>query len=79
MRFRGGFVMNAAMPGQETGTNVAPSLGALLGSAAGLVVASKLGLNPLDPSGGSIVAAIATTVTGIFHWLGRKTGIIGLG
>lgn len=62
-----------------TGTNVAPTVGSLVGSAVGLVVSSKLGFNPLDPAGSSIVAAIAALVTAGFHWLGNKTGVIGLG
>ncbi len=71
--------MNAVQPTPApSGTNVAPTLGGLIGSAAGLVVASKLGFNPLDPAGTGVVASVAATVTAIFHWLGRKTGIPGL-
>jgi len=72
--------MNAVqpIPPAPSGTNVAPTLGGMLGSAAGLIVAGKLGLNPLDPVGGSLVASIAAGVTAVFHWLGKKTGIPGL-
>jgi hypothetical protein len=69
--------MNAAAD-VGMGTNVAPTVGSLVGSAAGLAVASKLGFNPFDPAGGSIVAAIAAIITAGFHWLGKRTGLPGL-
>jgi len=73
--------MNSTAPVPAAGTtNVAPSTGALIGSAAGLVVASKLGLNPFDPgTGGAVVATVATLFTSLFHWLGKKTRVSGLG
>jgi hypothetical protein len=72
--------MNSPQPVPSTGTNLAPTIGSLVGGAAGLAVVGKLGLNPLDPySGGSILVAITTLFTAAFHWLGKKTGIPGLG
>jgi hypothetical protein len=73
--------MNSTAPIPAVGTtNVAPTAGALLGSTAGLIVAGKLGLNPFDPaSGGAVVATVATLLTSLFHWLGKKTGVPGLG
>lgn len=60
-------------------TNVAPTIGSLVGGVAGLVVASKLGLNPVEATGGSVVVSVGTLITALFHWLGGKTGIPGLG
>jgi predicted regulator of Ras-like GTPase activity (Roadblock/LC7/MglB family) len=60
--------------------NIAPTVGSIVGSATGLVIASKLGLNPLDAgSGGAVIAAIAGLFAALFHWIGGKTGIAGLG
>jgi len=72
--------MNTPQPVPPGTANVAPTVGSLVGGAAGLVVASKLGLNPLDPaSGGPIVVSIGAAITALFHWLGKLTGIPGLG
>jgi hypothetical protein len=71
--------MNATAPTPDSSTNVAPTIGSLLGTAAGLVAASKLGMNPFDAVGGSFVASIAAAITAGFHWLGKKTHIPGLG
>lgn len=67
-------------PSAGTATNVAPSLGALVGTMAGLAVCGSFKLNPLDPStGGAITTVVGTGVCALFHWLGQKTGIPGLG
>lgn len=72
--------MNSPAPVNPSSTNVAPTLGALLGTSAGLIVASKLHLDPTDvTSGGALVATVSTLFTALFHWLGQKTGIPGLG
>lgn len=80
MRFAGYPKMNAPSPVPVAGTNVAPSAGSLIGAAAGLAAASKLGLNPFDPAtGGALVATVTTLITALFHWLGKKSGVVGLG
>lgn len=71
--------MNSPVPVPGGGPNVAPSAGAMLGSVAGLLVAHKLGLDPMTAAGGMTVGSVATTITALFHWLGIKTGIPGLG
>lgn len=73
--------MNSPQPLTQSagGANVAPTLGAAVGTTAGLLVASKLGLNPANIDGGGIVAIVSTLMTALFHWIGSKTGIPGLG
>jgi hypothetical protein len=51
----------------------------MLGSVAGLAVASKFGLDPMGAAGGGVIVAVAGVFTALFHWLGQKTGIPGLG
>lgn len=72
--------MNNPQPVPASTTNVAPTVGSLIGGAVGLLVASKLNLNPLDPvTGGPVVVSIGTVMTALFHWLGKLTGMPGLG
>jgi hypothetical protein len=72
--------MNTPTPVPVTGTNVSPTIGSLLGSLAGLFLASKMGLNPMDAgAGSSVVGGMTMGITALFHWLGMKTGIPGLG
>lgn len=56
-----------------------PSLGALLGTAAGLAATNALHLDPTDPEGGgALVSTVSLVVTGLFHWLGLKLKMPGL-
>jgi hypothetical protein len=71
--------MNSPQPVPSGTTNVAPTLGSLIGGIAGLVTASKLGMDPLSPAGGSVAVSVTATVTALFHWIGKATGIPGLG
>jgi len=71
--------MNSPQPVPASTTNVAPTVGSLVGGVAGLIVASKLGLNPLEADGGAIAVGIGGLVTALFHWLGKLTHIPGLG
>lgn len=71
--------MNSPQPVPSSTTNVAPTVGSIVGGVAGLVVATQLGLNPVDASGGSVVVGVGALITALFHWLGGKTGIPGLG
>jgi hypothetical protein len=72
--------MNTPAPVPASGSvNAAPTIGALIGGAAGVVVASKLGVNPADPTGIAVVSTVSGLLTMLFHWLGIKTGLPGLG
>jgi len=71
--------MNSPQPTPASTTNVAPTIGSMVGGVAGLVATSKLGLDPTAPAGGALVVAVSGVVTAIFHWLGKLTGIPGLG
>jgi hypothetical protein len=63
----------------SSGLNASPTIGALIGGAAGVVVSTKLGLNPADVGGMSVVSGVSGLLAALFHWLGAKTGIPGLG
>jgi hypothetical protein len=69
--------MNSPQP-MPSGINVAPSFGCMVGGALGLVAVAKLGLNPLMLDGGVVAVGIATVVTAVFQWLGKKTGLVDL-
>jgi hypothetical protein len=71
--------MNNPQPVPPSSTNVAPTLGSMVGVVAGLVATSKLGFDPVTPTGGSIAIGVTGLVTALFHWLGKATGIPGLG
>lgn len=70
--------MNSPSP-VSSGVNASPTIGAILGGAAGVVAATKLGLNPTDPGGMAVVSTVSGILAALFHWLGAKTGISGLG
>ena len=70
--------MNTPTP-VSGGPNASPTVGAIVGSAAGVIVSSKLGVDPTDPAGVAIVSSVTGLLTALFHWLGSKTGIPGLG
>jgi hypothetical protein len=54
-----------------------PTLGAVVGSALGAFINSKLG--PLDPLLGPTVVTVTTAmVTALFHWFGTKLGGLAL-
>lgn len=63
---------------QGGNTPVAPTLGSLVGSVAGVVVATKLGLDPASPGGVGTVSGITAAITALFHWIGSKIGVPGL-
>lgn len=71
--------MNVPPPAVSSGLNASPTIGAIIGGAAGVVAATKLGLNPTDASGMAIVSTVSGLLAALFHWLGAKTGIPGLG
>ena len=72
--------MNTPAPTPAAGgVNASPTIGAIVGGAAGVVAASKLGLNPTDPLGMTVVSSVSGLLAALFHWLGAKTGIPGLG
>jgi len=70
--------MNTPTP-VSSGVNASPTIGAIIGGAAGVVAVTKLGLNPSDPGGMAIVSGISGLLAALFHWLGAKSGISGLG
>jgi hypothetical protein len=70
--------MNSPVP-VASGVNASPTIGAIIGGAAGVVAATKLGLDPAQPGGMAVVSSISGLLAALFHWLGAKTGIPGLG
>lgn len=54
-------------------TATMPTLGAVVGSVAGSVLADKIGFT--DPvMAGTVLTGITAVVTALFHWLGSKLG-----
>ena len=69
----------AAIPNPSLTTTQAtlPTLGAVVGSALGAFINSKLGA--LDPLLGSTVVTVTTAlVTALFHWAGTRLGALKL-
>jgi cobalamin synthase len=52
----------------------APTVGAIVGSLLGGVVAAKTGLQHNPDVAVPLVSAVTALSTGLFHWLGTKIG-----
>lgn len=64
---------SSSAPSLTTTQASMPTLGAVIGSALGAYVSSKLGLS--DPlSGHAIVVVTTGLATALFHWVGTKLG-----